>query len=88
MTKKINNEMTVERQTRRKFVIRYAKAYFSVFAVVAVVVAISELRGAGWHPALAGMPMYVSLFVLVTYAMLRELRQLRKNGDTDKRGNR
>ncbi|MGF6553313.1 hypothetical protein [Paraburkholderia youngii] len=74
----------MESQVRRRFIIRYVKAYFSVFAVVAVVIAISELRGAGWRPALAGMPMYVSLFVLVTYAMLRELRQLRKSSEIEK----
>ena len=68
---------------RHRFIVRYVKAYFSVFAVVAVVIAISELRGTGWRPALAGMPMYVSLFVLVTYAMLRELRQLRKSDEID-----
>jgi hypothetical protein len=77
----------MESRVRRRFIVRYVKAYFSVFAVVAVVIAISELRGAGWRPALAGMPMYVSLFALVTYAMLRELRQLRKSGETDKGGN-
>ncbi|MGF6733111.1 hypothetical protein OKW50_005256 [Paraburkholderia youngii] len=74
----------MESQVRRRFIIRYVKAYFSVFAVVAVVIAISELRGAGWRPALAGMPMYVSLFVLVTYAMLRELHQLRKSSEIEK----
>lgn len=73
----------MEGQVRRRFIVRYVKAYFSVFAVVAVVVAISELRGAGWRPALAGMPMYVSLFVLVTYAMLREVRKLRKCNEID-----
>lgn len=76
--------MTMESQVRRRFIVRYVKAYFSVFAVVAVVIAISELRGAGWRPALVGLPMYLSLFALVTYALLRELRQLRKNGETDK----
>jgi hypothetical protein len=75
--------MTMKSQVRRRFIGRYVKAYISVFAVVAVVIAISELRGAGWRPALVGMPMYVSLFVLVTYAMLRELRQLRKSNEID-----
>ena len=75
--------MIMEAQTRCRFITRYVKAYISVFAVVAVVVAISELRGAGWRPALAGIPMYASLFVLVTYAMLRELRHIRKSNKMD-----
>ncbi|MGF6508062.1 hypothetical protein OKW26_003888 [Paraburkholderia sp. 32] len=75
--------MIMETQARRRFITRYVKAYISVFAVVAVVIAISELRGAGWRPALAGIPMYVSLFVLVTYAMLRERRQIRKSNKMD-----
>jgi hypothetical protein len=70
--------MNMDAQARRTFIIRYVKAYISVFAVAGVVVAISEWRGAGWRPALVGMPMYVSLFVLVTYAMVRELFQLSK----------
>ncbi|MFP6561945.1 hypothetical protein WJ542_27130 [Paraburkholderia sp. B3] len=74
----------MENQERRKFIVRYVKAYVSVLAVVGVVVAISEWKGAGWRPALAGVPMYVSLFALVTYAMLRELLALRKNSDKDK----
>ncbi|CAB3784926.1 hypothetical protein LMG27177_01713 [Paraburkholderia fynbosensis] len=75
--------MIMEAQARRRFITRYVKAYISIFAVIAVVVAISELRGVGWRPALAGIPMYASLFVLVTYAMLRELRQIRKSNKTD-----
>lgn len=78
--------MTMEGQVRRRFIVRYVKAYCSVLAVVAVVLAISELRGAGWRPALAGTPMYVSIFVLVTYAMLRELRQLRKSNEIEEGG--
>lgn len=75
--------MNMKAQAKRKFTIRYTKAYISVFAVVAVVIAISELRGAGWRPALAGLPMYVSLFALVTCAMLRELRRLRKGDNLE-----
>ncbi|WP_213308750.1 hypothetical protein [Paraburkholderia sacchari] len=68
----------METHVKRKFIVRYIKAYVSVLAVIGSVIAISELKGAGWKPALAGMPMYVLLFALVTYAMVRELRTLKK----------
>ncbi|AIP29991.1 putative membrane protein [Paraburkholderia xenovorans LB400] len=74
----------METPVLRKFIVRYVKAYISVFAVIGVVVAISEFQGAGWRPALAGVPAYISLFALVTYAMVRELRELRKDGNRDK----
>ena len=70
----MNNEV------RRKFVVRYVKAYISVAAVAGAVLMISELSGAGWRPVLAGVPLYVALFSLVTYAMVRELILLKKKG--------
>jgi hypothetical protein len=74
----------MENQVRHKFIVRYVKAYVSVLAVIDVVVAISELKGAGWRPALAGLPMYISLFILVTYAMVREFRNINKNTNNKK----
>jgi hypothetical protein len=75
---------------KRGIVIRYLKAYVSVIAVVASVVAISEAKGAGWRPALAGMPMYVTLLLLVTYQLIKELRALKRDeqeeGSTNNEG--
>jgi hypothetical protein len=70
--------MIIKKPARRKFIVRHFKAYPSVLAVVGVVVAISELKGAGWRPALAGVPLYASLLILVTYAMTREFCLLKK----------
>lgn len=70
----------MDSEVRRKFVVRYVKAYISVLAVAGAVLMISELSGAGWRPVLAGVPLYVALLVLVTYAMIRELLLLKKNG--------
>ncbi|ELW9447741.1 hypothetical protein KDW19_08040 [Burkholderia cenocepacia] len=68
----------MESEVRRKFVVRYVKAYISVAAVAGAVLVISELSGAGWRPVLAGAPLYVALLALVTYAMVRELIILKK----------
>lgn len=67
-------------RTKKVIVRRYRKAYLSVFAVIAVVVVISEAKGSGWRPALAGLPMYVTLFVVVTYQFVKELRALKRKG--------
>lgn len=66
-----------------KFVARYVKAYVSVLVVIGIVIVISELNGAGWRPALAGIPMYLSLFLLVTYAMVREFRKIKEDNKKD-----
>ncbi len=68
---------------KKVFFRRYLKAYLSVFAVIAVVVAISEAKGVGWRPALAGLPMYVILFVVVTYQFVKELRALKRKEPKD-----
>jgi hypothetical protein len=40
----------------------------------------SEMKGAGWRPALAGMPLYVTLFVAITYRLVTEIcENSRKN---------
>ncbi|MGN3967431.1 hypothetical protein ACS0ZG_37440 [Burkholderia gladioli] len=70
----------MESKVKREFAVRYVKAYISVLAVAGAVLAISELSGAGWRPVLAGAPLYAALFVLVTYAMIREFLSLKKNG--------
>lgn len=62
--------------SKKAFLFKYAKAYVSVFAMVFVVVGISEWEGAGWRPALAGLPLYLTFFVLVTYSAVKDRRAL------------
>jgi membrane protein implicated in regulation of membrane protease activity len=52
---------------------RYIKAYLSLLGIVAAFISVSMAQGAGWKPALAGMPLYVILFVAITYRLVREI---------------
>ncbi|RQG98892.1 hypothetical protein D1Y85_26800 [Paraburkholderia dinghuensis] len=57
---------------------RYIKAYLSLLGIVAAFVGVSIAQGAGWKPALAGMPLYVILFVAITYKLVKDIVASRK----------
>lgn len=57
---------------------RYIKAYLALLGVIFAFVVVSMAQGAGWRPALAGMPLYVTLFVAISYRLARELMTLRR----------
>jgi hypothetical protein len=67
-------------KTKQETVIvrRYVKAYLSLIGIIAAFVGISMAQGAGWRPALAGMPLYVILFAGITYQLIKEIVTLRK----------
>ncbi|WP_321888337.1 hypothetical protein [Paraburkholderia bannensis] len=54
-------------------------AYSGVAGVVGVALLISISRGAGWRPAMAGMPLYVILIIGVTYQFIKEILILNKS---------
>ncbi len=60
---------------KTRIVRRYTKAYLSAIGVAGAFVLVSEMNGAGWRPALAGMPLYVTLFLGITYQLVKEVRQ-------------
>jgi hypothetical protein len=62
----------------KRLVMRALVAYAGAIGVIAVAVLISVFHGAGWKPALAGVPLYVILLVGITYQLIKEGRQLRK----------
>lgn len=69
---------------------RYVKAYLSLLGIVAAFAGVSIAQGAGWRPVLAGMPLYVILFVAITYKLVKEIVASRKRernqgsmGDSD-----
>ena len=62
---------------------RFGKAYLSLFAIIGVFVVVSMVQGAGWRPALAGMPLYVTVFGGITYQLIKEIRALKRKGARD-----
>nr|WP_081053149.1 hypothetical protein [Burkholderia territorii] len=62
--------------SRRRLYKRAVVAYSGAIGIVLVALAISIRHGAGWRPALAGMPLYVTVFGGITYQLIKELRAL------------
>lgn len=63
---------------RTLLVRRYIRAYLSLIGIIAAFVGVSMAQGAGWRPALAGMPLYVILFAGITYQLVKEILALKK----------
>jgi hypothetical protein len=70
------NDMSIN---ERKIVFRYVKAYLSVTAVIGFFLGISLMKEAGWKPLLIPLPLFIILFGGVTYQLIQELRELKKN---------
>ncbi|EUC12604.1 UNVERIFIED_ORG: hypothetical protein BDU10_9599 [Burkholderia sp. CF145] len=67
----------------RKLIKRAVIAYSGALGIVALALVISIVHGAGWKPASAGMPLYVTLFVGITYQLVRELRAPKRKEQKD-----
>ncbi|WP_217589077.1 hypothetical protein [Burkholderia sp. GbtcB21] len=66
-----------------KITIRYIKAYISLAAVISFFVAISLAKGAGWRPLLIPLPLFILLFIGITYQFLKERRAINRGGDVN-----
>jgi len=62
----------------RNIIKRALLAYLGGLGIIGVVLAISIGHGAGWRPALAGLPLYVTVFVGITYQLIKEIRALNR----------
>ncbi|WP_226383511.1 hypothetical protein [Burkholderia mayonis] len=76
--RKVTMSYETQSQARRKLLKRAVIAYSGAVGIVAVAVVISLANGAGWRPALAGMPLYVTVFGGITYQLFKEWRALKR----------
>jgi len=65
-------------QQSKKLIRRALIAYTGAIGVVVVALVVSISHGAGWKPAMAGMPLYVILFGGITYQLIKEFRTLKR----------
>lgn len=63
---------------RDKLVRLYSKAYLSLLGIIAAFIVVSIAQGAGWRPALAAMPLYVTLFVVISFKLIKDVMRLRR----------
>jgi hypothetical protein len=55
---------------KTKLIHLYVKAYLSLVGILVAFIIVSIAQGAGWRPALAAMPLYVTLFAAITLKMI------------------
>jgi len=67
-------------QALKRLIWRALIAYSGALGIVALAVVISVVHGSGWKPALAGMPLYVTIFGGITYQLIKEWRALKREG--------
>ncbi|KAB0641139.1 hypothetical protein F7R21_16170 [Burkholderia latens] len=74
--------MTISSGNRSSAVARLLKralvAYLGAIGIVALAVVISISHGSGWRPAMAGMPLYVTIFVGITCQLIKEWRAIKR----------
>lgn len=63
--------------------IRYIKAYLSLLAVIGFFVSISLFKGAGWKPLLIPLPLFILLFIGITYQLVKEACALKGKESKD-----
>lgn len=67
---------------QKRLIIRALIAYAGALSIIALAVIVSVARGAGWRPALAGMPLYLTILSGITYQFVKEWRSLDKDRST------
>lgn len=75
--------MNMRNAESRKISARYVKAYLSLLAMVCFFAAISFIKWAGWKPLLIPLPLFVLLFIGISYQLIKELRALKRQDQKD-----
>ena len=73
----------MEKKKKQGLVSRYAKAYLSLLAIVGFFAGISLSKGAGWKPLLIPLPVFLLLFVGITYQLIKDVRSRERKESTD-----
>jgi hypothetical protein len=64
---------------RRNLYRRAAVAYIAACALPLFILSISLAKGAGWRPALVGLPAYLTFFAAITYQFIKVLMALKRD---------
>ncbi|RLK28520.1 hypothetical protein C7417_5719 [Cupriavidus plantarum] len=55
---------------------KFASGYISLLCLPIMFFVVSLMKGAGWKPIIGGLPVYVTVFVGITYQLIKELRSI------------
>jgi len=75
----------MEEKRKQGLVPHYMKAYLSLLAVIGFFAGISLAKGAGWKPLLIPLPLFIILFIGITYQLIKELRSTKRKEPTGER---
>ncbi|WP_139133412.1 hypothetical protein [Pandoraea sp. ISTKB] len=70
---------------KRRLIKRVIIAYSGAVLIVLLAVLVSMVRGAGWKPALAGMPLYLTIFLGIAYQLVKEWRFLKRGRERNEK---
>ncbi|CAG9261596.1 conserved hypothetical protein [Paraburkholderia caribensis] len=63
---------------KQRIVQRFVKGYLSLLAMMLFILTVSLVKGAGWKGLLVGAPLFVTLFIGITYQLAKEVRTLKR----------
>jgi hypothetical protein len=67
---------------KQRIIKRFIKGYLSLFAMMLFVLTVSLIKGAGWKILLVGAPLFVTLFLGITYQLAKEMRGVKRQNST------
>lgn len=61
---------------RRTIYKKFSIGYMCLLCLPLMFLVVSLAKGAGWKPIIGGLPVYVTIFVGITYQLIKELRSV------------
>ena len=63
---------------KKRIVRRFGKGYLPLLAMMLFILTVSLVKGAGWKVLVVGAPLFVTLFIGITYQLAKEVRTLKR----------
>ena len=68
---------------KRQIIVRSVKGYLSLVAMIAFISGVSLAKGAGWGVIWVGMPVFLTVFIGITYQLVKGLTLLKRGKQQD-----
>jgi len=68
---------------KRQIIVRSVKGYLSLAAMIAFISSVSLAKRAGWGVIWVGMPVFLTVFIGITYQLVKGLTLLKRGKQQD-----